>query len=136
MLSLLLLFFRRLKYIGQIPLCNGIAKRAPHLFGYCFILCWRCTAIYTTALFTFVYWHQKKVIFTSRQVIYALLLWIPMMIDGGLQTLGILESTNMRRIMTGGLFGIGFMIVVLYIYQYLEKKIYRGGREDVLYKMR
>lgn len=59
-----------------------------------------------------------------------------MMIDGGLQTLGILESTNMRRIMTGGLFGIGFMIVVLYIYQYLEKKIYRGGREDVLYKMR
>ncbi len=136
MISLLILLFHRLKYIGSIPLCNGIAQRAPHIFGYCFILCWRCTAIYITALLTFIYWHQKKTVLEAKKVVYALLLWIPMAIDGGLQTLGVWESTNIRRVVTGGLFGIGFMIVVLYVYQCLEKKIYKGGQKDVLYKMR
>lgn len=101
----------RISQIGTIPLCNGMASRAPHLFGYCFILCYRCTFI--LLLFGCTLWFLRKKIVSSIQCVWLLL--IPMVLDGGLQTFFVIESTNVRRSITGAMFGIGIGYIMKYI---------------------
>lgn len=92
------------------PICNGRPERAPHLFGRCFPLCWRCSAAAAGALVT-----VAAVSFIPLATVFHRWVWpmigaamlLPMVVDGALQYAAKLESTNARRIVTGGLFGIG-----------------------------
>ena len=108
--------WKRLLLIGIVPLCNGIASRAPHLFGYCFILCYRCTFILLFGIGTLLYLN-KKIIFSIK---YVWILLIPMIIDGSLQTFMDISSTNFRRSLTGTLFGIGIGYVIKYLWQKVD----------------
>ena len=117
------LFLSRLERIGEIPLCNGIAERAPHLFGWCFPFCYRCTFIYLFGFLTLAYIMKKSLTITRKMLFWSCLLCLAMVVDGGIQYLGILESTNVRRALTGSLFGIGGMTLLMSVYQKLEYKL-------------
>ena len=112
------LIIERLLLLGKVPLCNGIADRAPHLFGICFPLCYRCTFIFLTFFITLYVIYKKEVV-----IGYIWVLLIPMIIDGSLQTFMSIESTNFRRSITGMLFGIAMAFIVKRIYQFIDKKI-------------
>lgn len=97
------LMIYRFSHIGEIPLCNGISSRAPHIMGFCFPLCYRCTFIILTMLLSlwFVYRYHK-----TMKIYWLFICLIPMIFDGCIQTFLGFESTNMRRIITGSLFGM------------------------------
>ena len=44
-------------------MCNGIAERAPHILGFCFPLCYRCTFIVILFIMTLyiAYKHKKTI---------------------------------------------------------------------------
>ena len=108
------ILLKRLTFIGKIPLCNGIARRAPHILGFCFPLCYRCTAIFVAFFLILIVCYKKK--YECPYWICALGL-IPIWIDGGIQTFMGIETTNMARVITGGFFGamLGAFIARLYL---------------------
>ncbi len=97
----------RLLHIGQIPLCNGIASRAPHIFGFCFPLCYRCTFVLIGYLMGFVLCKKRCISF-----MVGVLFLLPMIIDGGLQTFLGVMSNNVNRSITGLFFGVGLALCV------------------------
>jgi len=111
------LVIERFYHLGDIPLCNGISSRAPHFFGYCFPLCYRCTFFLLLFLITLIvcYRKQKKLSF-----ILCFLCLIPMIIDGSLQTFLGINSTNLRRALTGAMFGFGLGSLIVRLYMIID----------------
>lgn len=101
------LLLARLALFGKVPLCNGIASRAMHLGDFCFPLCYRCMMFIICFLLTLKFGKKHQ----CPWIILFLCL-LPMIIDGWMQTFYGIESYNLRRMLTGGLFGfaIGQMI--------------------------
>lgn len=95
------------------PVCNGRAERAPYIFGKCFILCWRCTTvmIFSTVTTIILYYIDISVIMSNSFTIIGGVLVFPMIVDGVLQYIGMQDSTNVKRALTGSLFGIGIAIL-------------------------
>lgn len=89
----------------RLPLCNRRPERAPKIFGYTFILCWRCTML---ALGSFISYLFHKYFYFHVKFILIPLLMLPMILDGSLQYFFKKESTNIRRAITGFAFGIGY----------------------------
>jgi len=115
--KILEILWQRIMHFGSVPLCNGIPSRAPHIFGFCFPLCYRCTFIFLFFLITLFYnhYHSQKV---HRYIL--ILCLIPMIVDGCMQTFWGIESTNIRRILTGSLFGFGLGGIVSYLYTWVD----------------
>lgn len=120
--QLINLFIKRLSLLGKVPLCNGIPSRAPQIFGYCFPLCYRCIGIIVTFLAVF-YWSYRK--HKQSSWVYIVLLAIPMIIDGGIQTFLGIESHNIRRLITGSLFGCGLGLCITRLFLEVDKNIER-----------
>lgn len=110
---------KRLLLFGKAPLCNGIASRAPHILGFCFPLCYRCTFLLLSFCITFLIIYKKEKI-NIKNVYF---LFLPLIVDGFLQTFAGIESTNMRRSITGILFGFALAIVIKKIFIYLDKRM-------------
>lgn len=110
------LLLYRLSHIGMMPLCNGVATRAPWIGDFCFILCYRCLGIVIGVLVTLYYLkdHQPKIKY--------FILTIPMIIDGILQTFSPYISNNILRITTGLLFGIGIIHGLIGSILWISKK--------------
>jgi len=92
-------------------MCHRRPDRSFHCRGKQFPICARCTGIllgyfigYGSAFFTGVI-----------SVYYALLLCVPLIIDGVIQFLTSYESTNLRRLFTGILTGAGIIYILLFI---------------------
>ncbi|MEG0367358.1 MAG: DUF2085 domain-containing protein [Coprobacillus sp.] len=114
------LMLYRLSHIGQIPLCNGVEERAPHIFGVCLPLCYRCTFILLLFCITlFISYKYKK----DLPIWILIICLIPMIIDGGLQTFMNIESTNLRRILTGSVFGFGLGMMIAKTYRYVDQRL-------------
>lgn len=105
--------------IGKEPLCNGRAERAPHIFGKCFILCWRCTSLIASMLlcscFYYVFNGSLYVELETRDMVYSVILIFPTFIDGVLQYAFHIESTNLRRAVFGGISGIGLWMLASWL---------------------
>lgn len=89
------------------PLCNRCPERAPRFRGRPFILCWRCSATVTAGApvaLGFV---------PPLGLPVALLAVCPLLIDGGLQALGIRTSNNPMRIASGLLAGTGLVSLMI-----------------------
>jgi uncharacterized membrane protein len=104
---------------GKNPLCNGRSERAPYVLGKCFFLCWRCTMVMVfTVISSIILDYIDLSLATSKTfTILGNILILPMILDGGIQYFAKLESTNVRRAITGALFGIGIAIVA---FQFVE----------------
>lgn len=102
--------------IGKKPLCNRRADRAPHVFGYCFVLCWRCTALISTILLcSLISWMVIGTRYANcvgwRYFLFGSALVLPTLWDGLRQYLFYKESTNQRRCILGIISGIGLWLV-------------------------
>lgn len=57
------------------------------------------------------------VIWGYPQLRYVILMMIPLVVDGFVQRLTSYESTNIRRLITGILFGIAFIFAFIYFHR-------------------
>lgn len=110
---------QRLSQFGNIPICNGIAERAPHIFGFCFPLCYRCTFIVIMFLITLYMSYKYK---KTLPIMIIILCMLPMIIDGSLQTFWGIMSNNLRRAFTGAVFGFALGLLVTKAYIYIDKE--------------
>ena len=105
----------KLMTFGSKMGCHQMPDRSFFFRGYQFPVCARCTGVILGEFAT--------VIMLCCSVKFSLLLsialLIPMGIDWGLQFLKILPSSNIRRLLSGALGGIG----LTYLYYYFFKLI-------------
>lgn len=90
------------------------------IFGFCFPLCYRCTFIVLLFFITLFICYKHKKDFNIWMMLLCLL---PMITDGCLQTFYGIESTNIRRAVTGGLFGFALGVMVSKLYSYVDKRL-------------
>lgn len=102
--------------------CHQRADRSFYVKGYQFPVCARCTGIVLSTSIGYILYVVKKI-----RLVCGVILCIPMIIDGGIQYLGIKESTNLRRFLTGLLGGIGLAIVRLNIYGKIISRLIKGS---------
>ena len=88
------------------PICNKKPECAPNIMGHTFLLCWRCSMVIVGIIVTLIAIQLKQTF------IWGITLMFPMIIDGNLQYLKGIPSTNLRRAMTGFLFGVGVTIII------------------------
>lgn len=107
-----------LVYWGYSITCHQMPERSFHLLGEKLAVCQRDAAIYAAFLTSVIAYPFLKKLGTIKTPKSWLLIaaFTPIVIDGGLQVLGIAESTPLRRTITGGLFGIimPFFLIPLY----------------------
>lgn len=107
---------------GKIPLCNKRAERAPHIFGRCFFLCWRCTTVTIFSIIATIvlYYIDLSLVMSRTFTIVGSILVLPMIFDGSIQYFAKRDSTNARRAITGALFGIGAAIVAFQFAEFVK----------------
>ena len=101
-----------LKKIGRVPLCNEIPERAPHIGGFCFPLCWRCTAFIIGIIISHLIIPDGAGLKKGIMIIIGMSLIVPCLLDGIMQYLLSKPSNNIRRFTSGFLAGIGTHIVI------------------------
>lgn len=106
----------------KYPICNHREDTAPRIFGQPFLLCWRCTGVMISFIVMVVVRDFVNISFGVFEVISGVLLMLPMIFDGYIQYFLKHESTNLRRSVTGILFGIGFSLVV-FIFESMKKSL-------------
>ncbi len=116
--------------VGQEPLATlwtaGKFLGTPQL-GYKVALCERDIATYGVMLLAGMLFGLIRKRLKPLPWPVFLLFLVPMGIDGGLQFIGLFESTPLRRVITGGLFGLG---AIWLAYPYFEL-----GMQDVLQEL-
>ena len=93
--------------------CHQKPERSFFLYGYQFPLCARCTGVfigYVCSFFLFVFGF-------SIPNIVCILLLLPLVLDGMIQLFFYIMSNNTRRFITGTLFGIGFVQLIINIWK-------------------
>ena len=103
----------------RFPICNNRPDRAPHIFGHPFILCWRCSMVAFGATLTQIVIETGEIRISLMAACISICLLIPMISDGFLQYYGSVESTNLRRALTGLLFGSGAAIISTFLCEQL-----------------
>ncbi len=102
------------KYCG----CHQMPERSFFVMNYQMPLCARCTGIAIGHLIGFF----------LAFIVYSpliLLLVIPMAVDGSIQYFTKYESTNIKRLITGILYGIAFMSTAIRICVEIIYRIFR-----------
>ncbi|WP_084403423.1 DUF2085 domain-containing protein [Epilithonimonas caeni] len=95
----------------QFSFCHKKPERSFFWKGKKFPLCARCTGIYLGYLSLPLFLCN----FINLNILISILMIIPTYIDGFIQAVFNLESTNMRRLMTGFISGIGTMSLTVII---------------------
>jgi uncharacterized membrane protein len=90
--------------------CHRKPERTFKVKGYYFPVCARCTGIYISMLVSLILlWNIQFNSISSALI--AIILIIPMGIDGTTQLLGMRLSNNKLRLITGLLGGVGLVIL-------------------------
>lgn len=96
------------KFLGFMFACHRLPERSFFFRGRQFPICARCTGI----LFGYFVGLIYAFIFGSIPLYIAFLLMLPLVVDGGIQYLGYLQSTNIRRFTTGILAGVSVDFII------------------------
>lgn len=87
--------------------CHCRSDRSLYYRGKQFPICARCTGELIGILVSFIlFW------FWRPNLASAIIMLIPLIIDGFVQRLTSYESNNFKRMVTGFLFGIGFAAII------------------------
>lgn len=90
-------------FIGDNSGCHQIAERSFTIRGYTFPICARCTGVIIGEALAILFWVLGVKITFWLSIILAII----MLFDWGIQYIGVLESNNTRRFITGILGGYG-----------------------------
>jgi len=99
-------------------LCHQIPERSFFIWGHQMAFCQRCTAIYGSVLVGGMLFPVVRRWLKPLPWKLYLVLNVPLALDGLIQLLGLWESTPIRRVLTGSLFGLSS---VWLCYPYLEQ---------------
>ena len=100
--------------IGALT-CHQMYERSFNYKGYQFPVCARCTGIFVGNIIgIFLYIINIKI-----SIITGLVLILIMIIDGLLQLFNIKDSTNIRRLITGVLAGVGYISLTVNIFSHI-----------------
>ena len=88
--------------------CHCRSDRSFYFNGRQFPICARCTGELAGFLFSIILFF-----FWKPSISVSFVLIIPLIIDGFVQRLTSYESTNIRRFVTGFLFGVGLMALIV-----------------------
>ena len=98
--------------IGAMVGCHQLPERSFFIKEYQFPLCARCTGLLLGYLLGTLIWVFRKISIPICIIMCGL-----MYIDWKLQDLQILPSTNIRRLVTGLMCGIGYIHVIARVIQ-------------------
>ena len=102
---------------GQRLGCHQRPERSFFYKGYQFPVCARCTGVIVGELVALIFLG-----FGIRlPILISALFVVPLAIDGGLQYIKVLYSTNLRRVITGLIAGFGLTYVYFYAIVFLVK---------------
>ena len=107
-------------YLGRISGCHQMPDRSFFLRGKQFPVCARCTG-------AFIGYVIGGCIFPLLKVngIICMALCLPMFLDWFVQRIGLLQSNNVRRLITGLMCGFGliqmYFAALLYIFDQIER---------------
>lgn len=93
-------------------LCHRIPERSFHYKNHQFPVCARCTGFYTGLAVFLIYNYFYSINYTLTLLIISIILLIPAAVDGFTQLLGLRESNNNLRFVTGFIGGIGLIIIM------------------------
>ena len=94
-----------------LPIIMGCHQRPERSFWYKgkpFPICARCTGILIGFVSAFL-----CVWFVDLKIKWCVLMLLPMIIDGGIQQRSSYESNNLKRVITGTLFGFGITYLMI-----------------------
>lgn len=94
-------------FFDYLFICHKMPSRSFFFKGKQFPICARCTGIFLGYIIGLITW-----IFYYPNLYITILFFLPVGIDGGVQYLTKYESTNFRRLITGILFGLGFIFIL------------------------
>lgn len=99
-------------------ICHRRPDRTFSIRGRRFPVCSRCTGIYVGAFSYFLIAYLTPIKYTAILVIIAILITTPTILDGLTQLLGLRESNNLLRLLTGlpAGFGLGILTKALKFY--------------------
>lgn len=98
--------------------CHQMPSRSFFIAGYQMALCQRDMAIYGSMFLAGLAYSLVRGRVRPLPIWAFVLLLTPLAVDGTIQVLGLLESTPLRRLITGGLFGLA---CVWLAFPYLEE---------------
>lgn len=96
--------------------CHQMPSRSFFIKGYQFPVCARCTGVIVGELLAII-----LLLLSVKMSLWVVFIFlVPMAIDWGIQYLHVLESSNIRRFITGSLGGIGltyfyFLVIKLIV---------------------
>ena len=103
--------------------CHCRSDRSLYYHGKKFPICARCTGELIGILVSFtLFW------FWRPNLISAIVMLIPLIIDGFVQRLTSYGSNNFKRMVTGFLFGIGFATIISITLSYAFNLGFEYGR--------
>lgn len=107
-------------------ICHQQPSRSFFLFEYKFAVCARCTGIYLGALIAvIIYSLFKEIDETKTPSKWPLIIsLIPIGIDGLGQLIGLWESNNFLRLITGFIFGFVVLFYLLPVYNEIVYEVY------------
>ncbi|MGN0105334.1 DUF2085 domain-containing protein [Methanobrevibacter ruminantium] len=92
-------------------ICHRIPERSFFIKGHQFPVCARCTGFYISIFSYAIYAMLFSIHYEVYSFLIGFILILPAFVDGFTQYLGIRESNNILRLLTGLLGGIGLMII-------------------------
>ena len=108
----------KLMELGSKLGCHQMPERSFFYKNYQFPVCARCTGVLLATCVAVMVFIKKRV---SKIVCF--IMSGVMLTDWMSQYLGIKESTNVRRFVTGLVGGFGYTTLHLYLYRFIYKKI-------------
>ena len=113
----------RIALLGKVPLCNLVKERGFFINGFCFPFCVRCTAIILCIVITIIIIQVLKIRLNKRAILFGIIFLLFCLIDGLMQYCFGIESTNVRRLITGIFCGIGTGVLICYFCDFFIKKL-------------
>ncbi len=111
-------FLSNLLYYLYSHVCHQMPERSYFILGYKMAVCARCFGIYTGFLLGYILYPIIKGLnnFKIPNKKYLILSLIPIGLDGGTQLLGLRESFNTLRFITGFIFGFTIVFYIVPIF--------------------
>lgn len=106
--------------IGEYSGCHQMYERSFVYKGYQFPVCARCTGIFIGQIIGLIF-----IILGFRiNLLWSVLLILPMAFDGTIQLIKIKQSNNIRRVITGFVAGIAYINLLLNILRFLKHLVF------------
>lgn len=105
------LIWIKLMNFGHRLGCHQIEERSFHFKGYQFPVCARCTGVFVGEIIAII----LLLLGIKISIFVSIALLLIMGLDWFIQYIKLLQSTNIRRLITGTLAGIGLTFIYYYV---------------------